>query len=113
MAELRDHAVEERTVHEQPVYVSDGERSGGMGLGMALGAILVGIFVIGMLWFAFGGRLGGVTPPTPSTPPVNNNPTINIQPPNIKVPDTITVNPPANNAPAPQQPQGGSSQPGQ
>jgi hypothetical protein len=87
-------------VHETPVVVQESDRSGeGMGLGMVLGLILAVMFVLGMAWFFFGART-----PTTDAPPVNNNPTININPPSIQVPDNITVNPPAQQ---PQQPGSG------
>jgi len=96
MAELRERTViRERPVYEdRPVIIHDtGEREGA-GTGMALGVFLAIMLVFLVIGVAFAGRLfnGGVqqTPVAPA-----NGPTINIQPPSIKVPDTITVNPPA------------------
>ena len=72
-----------------------------MGMGIMLGAILVVVLGIGVLWFAMAGKTSGST----NTPSANtNNPTINVTTPDIKVPDTITINTPNNppaNAPAP------------
>ncbi len=81
----------ERTV----VINGSGGGRGGMGMGIMLGAILVVVLGIGFLWFAMSGRMSG----SGTVPPIANSPTININPPDIKIPDTITINPPAN-APA-------------
>jgi len=82
-------------VHGHPVVVERGD--GGMGAGMVLGMVLAIALGIGMLWFVMMGR---VLNPTAGNSGFNNNPTINVQPPSIKVPDKITINPPAQ-APAP------------
>jgi len=80
--------------------------SGGMGMGMIVGVLLVVVLGIAMLWFDMSGRMS--TSPTsnnssttnvqPNSPALPNSPTINI--PDIKIPDTITINTPQN-APAP------------
>ena len=67
-----------------------------MGMGVMLGAILVVVLGIGVLWFVMSGRMSGPGADAPAA----NSPTINIGAPDIRIPDTITVNPPAN-APAP------------
>jgi hypothetical protein len=91
---------------ERPVIVEDRTvDSGGMGLGVILGVILAIVIAGALIYLVVGGRFGaGTTAPTVPVQP-NNGPTINVNPPNIKVPDSINVNPPA------QQPQnsGGSS----
>ncbi len=87
--------IPERTV----VINGSGGGGGGMGMGIMLGAILVLLLGIGIVWFVVSGRASGPGTDTP----ISNSPTINIAPPEIKVPDTITINPPANepaNAPA-------------
>ncbi len=77
----------ERTV----VINGSGGGGGGMGMGIMLGAILAVVLGIGVLWIVMSGRMSG---------PGTDSPTINIAAPEIKVPDNITINPPAN-APAP------------
>ncbi len=82
----------ERTV----VINGSGEKSGGMGMGIMLGVILAAVLGLVVLWFAFGGRMPSSTDLSGNT----NNPSINIDAPDIKVPDTININPPAS-TPAP------------
>ena len=89
----------ERT--ERTVIINAGERggSGGMGTGVILGIVLVVVLAIGMAWFVMAGNMGGKSG---ATAPVINGPTINIETP--KIPDSITINTPANPpvaAPAP------------
>ena len=69
-----------------------GRSQGGMGMGLIMGIVLVLVVGVAIAWFAMSGKMGA---PNITLPPVNINPTINVQPPNIKVPDTITINPPA------------------
>ena len=71
----------ERTV---VINGSGGGSNGGMGMGLVLGAILVIVLAIAIGWFFMADR--GMT-----MPDVNVSPTINL--PDIKVPDTITINP--------------------
>jgi len=96
MAELRERTViRERPVYDdRPVIIHEtGEREGA-GTGMALGVFLAIMLIFLVIGVAFAGRLfNGSVQQTPVAPA--NGPTINIQPPSIKVPDTITVNPPA------------------
>lgn len=82
----------ERTV----VINGSGGGSGGMGMGIMLGAILVVVLGIGIVWFIISGMMSGSRTDTPT----GDSSTINIGAPEIKVPDSITVNSPAN-APAP------------
>jgi len=96
MAELRERTViRERPVYEdRPLIIHETSDREGAGTGMALGVFLAIMLVFLVIGVAFAGKLfnGGVqqAPVVPA-----NGPTINIQPPSIKVPDTITVNPPA------------------
>ncbi len=82
----------ERTV----VINGSGGGGGGMGMGIMLGAILVVVLGMAVVWFVMSGRMSA----SGTDSPIANSPTINITTPDIKVPDTITINPPAN-APAP------------
>lgn len=85
-----------RRMEERPVVIHESDRSGGgMGLGFVLGVILTVVLGIGLLWFVMAGKMFGLG----ANPPNGSNPTININPPDIKIPDTITINPPANPAP--------------
>lgn len=77
----------ERTV----VINGSGGGGGGIGMGIMLGAILAVVLGIGVLWLVMSGRTSGSGMDTP----IANSPTINITAPDIKVPDTITINPPA------------------
>jgi len=81
-------------VRDRPVIVEDRARDeGGTGLGVVLGVILAVVIAGALIWLVMAGR----TPITnPTTPTNSNNPTININPPNIQVPDSIKINPPAN-----------------
>ncbi|MBI2911599.1 MAG: hypothetical protein HYY05_05610 [Chloroflexi bacterium] len=82
---------------ERPVVINESDRGGGgMGLGFVLGVILTVVLGIGLLWFVTAGKMFGFGA---NAPPDGNNPTININPPDIKIPDTITINPPASPAP--------------
>ena len=82
----------ERQAPERTVIINGSEgRNGGMGMGIMLGAILVVVLGLVLLWFAFGGRM----PSSTDTPTGNtNNPSINIDAPDIKIPDSITINTP-------------------
>ncbi|MBM2826497.1 MAG: hypothetical protein HW403_561 [Dehalococcoidia bacterium] len=85
----------ERTV----VINGSGGGSGGMGMGIMLGAILVVVLGIGLLWFVMSGS--GTDKPIAISPTINiGAPEINVPATDIKIPDTITINPPVN-APAP------------
>ena len=68
-----------------------------MGMGVMLGAILVVVLGIGVLWFVMSGRMSA----SGTNTPIANNSTNTITAPDtkttpdIKLPDTITINPPA------------------
>jgi hypothetical protein len=92
-------------VHDRPVVVErESDAGAGMGLGMVLGIILAIALGAGLLWFMFAGTLL-----RPATETPTNSPTINVNPPNITVPDNITITP-AN--PPQQQPGNGSDSSG-
>jgi len=88
-------------VHDRPVIV-ERDSGGGAGLGMVLGIILAIALGAGMLWFLLAGTMLRPATTTPTTDP----PAVNVNPPDIKVPDTITIQPV--NPPQQQQPDGGS-----
>jgi hypothetical protein len=95
--------VRDYEVHEHPIIVDERASSeGGTGLGVILGVILAIVVAGALVWLVLGGR-GPANPVTPTQP---SNPTININPPDIKVPDSINVNPPAQQPNNGGQPQG-------
>lgn len=87
----------ERTV----VINGSGGGGGGIGMGVMLGAILVVVLGIGVLWFVMSGRMAS----SATNPPPVTIPTTNITTPDIKIPDNITINTPniTTNPPAPVQ----------
>ena len=97
--QVRDY--DDYEVHEHPVVVEDRASSeGGMGIGLVLGVILAIVVAGALVWMVMGGR----GPANPVQPVAPNGPTINVNPPDIKIPDSINVNPPAqpNNGGQPQ-----------
>lgn len=88
-------------VHDRPVIV-ERDSGGGAGLGMVLGIILAVALFAGMLWFLLAGTMLRPATPAPATDP----PAVNVNPPDIQVPDTITIQPA--NPPQQQQPGDGS-----
>jgi len=95
MAELRERTiVRERPVYEdRPLIIHETTEREGAVTCMALGVFLAIMLVFLVIGVAFAGKLFSSGTPAQVVPA--NGPTINIQPPSIKVPDTITVNPPA------------------
>jgi len=91
-------------IHDHPVVVEERVRedSGGMGMGLVLGIILAIVVAGALVWMVMGGR----GPANPVTPTNSNNPTINVNPPDIKIPDSININPPAQQPNNGGQPQG-------
>jgi len=93
-------------VRDRPIIVEERvSDEGGTGLGVVLGVILALMIAGALVWLVMAGRTPVTTPTAPNN---SNNPTINVNPPDIKVPDSININPPANvpvNPPAPPAPQ--------
>lgn len=97
MAQLHEHPRQ-----DAPVVIRERDNSeGGMGLGVILGIIVTVVVAGAIIMMLFNGSLGGGATDAPASN--ENNPTININPPGINVPDKIEVNPPAqpNSVPAP------------
>lgn len=115
MTMLHDRPPHEREVHE--VIVRDQNSGGGMGMGVILGIIVTLLIAGGLLLMTLGNSMSGTN--TGATPADGSAPTINVNPPDIQVPDRITIDTPqlqpggSNSAPSNSgnAPAGGSSQP--